>query len=89
MHYGHTRGCAEKLFFIKCYKTIDDPVIRINDVIKYFHENIDHRSRAWYYLKKWCGLGFYEYQTDITKGHLIQDKIPEEYLKLLNESKGE
>ena len=79
---------TEKLFFIECYKTINNPAIRINDVIEYFHNHVDHRSGAWFYLKKWWSLGFYEYDTDITRGYLISDKMPEEYLNLLNENKG-
>ncbi len=46
-----------------------------------------HYKRAWYLLKKWCVLGFYDYGVTLDLGWIETDKLPERYKILLEEKK--
>ena len=81
----------EEKFFRLCYKYIKH--IRDNiyngeysprDLINIIEEWLPHK-RAWYYLKKWDRLGFYNYGVTLDLGWLEDDKIPQRYLELINE----
>ena len=44
-------------------------------------------KRCWYYLKKWCDLGFYDYGVSLDLGWFCPDKFPDRYKELLKPEK--
>lgn len=57
-----------------------EPRVLINFLSEYIHH-----KRCWYLLKKWSGLGFYNYGVSLDLGWLELDKLPERYIAVLKE----
>jgi hypothetical protein len=72
----------EKKFFITCYFLRNDGY-NIRDIIYFLGEFI-HYKRCWYLLKKWSGIGFYNYGITLDLGWFELDDMPDRYLELLN-----
>ena len=72
-------------FFKTCYKYRNKGVsIReIINILKFF---INYK-RCWYLLKKWSGLGFYNYGVTLDLGWFELENMPLRYLNLLKEEK--
>ena len=58
------------------------------ELINFLSEYIHHK-RCWYLLKKWSGLGFYNWGVTLDLGWLELDKLPERYIAILKEDKKE
>lgn len=58
--------------------------ITVRDVINIIDEFINHK-RCWYLLRKWSGLGFYNYGVTLDLGWIELDKLPDRYKELLCE----
>lgn len=54
------------------------------EVINILGEFMNYK-RCWYLLKKWSGLGFYNYGVCLDLGWIELDKLPERYKELLEE----
>lgn len=59
-----------------------EPRVLINFLSEYIHH-----KRCWYLLRKWSGLGFYNYGVSLDLGWLDLDRLPERY-KILVEDLG-
>jgi hypothetical protein len=88
----------EKLFFRVCYEV--GRIIDGADISWYYTDPRDvifvmeqcgaiHHKRAWYLLKKWSGLGFYDYGTTLDLGWFYSDRLPERYKVLVEKEKTE
>lgn len=79
--HGH-----EKILFALCYR-LTMYGIKPRDVVYALADTIPGR-RCWYYLRKWAGLGIYEYGTTLDLGWFIPAaKMPARYLEILKEKK--
>ena len=89
----------EKRFFIACYRfgrasgnRLLNPVtasrlgtyLTPREIVNILRGYIHHK-RCWYYLQKWCGLGFYDYGVTLDLGWFYPEKLPERYKKLLED----
>ena len=72
-------------FFKTCYKYRMDgvPIREIINILKFF---INYK-RCWYLLKKWSGLGFYNYGVTLDLGWFELENMPLRYVNLLKEEK--
>ena len=78
--HGH-----EKIFFALCFRLNGLIGIKPRDIIHALSGTIPHR-RCWYYLRKWAGLGIYEYDTTLDMGWFIPAaKMPARYREILEE----
>ena len=53
------------------------------EIINILREFMNYK-RCWYLLKKWSGLGFYNYGVCLDLGWLEMDKLPDRYKELLD-----
>lgn len=74
----------EQVFFALCYKLRH--VLKPRDIVIALADTIPHK-RCWYYLEKWLDKGFYDYGVTLDLGWFYLDKIPPEYLKVINDCK--
>ena len=83
----------EKKFFRLCFEYISHVSATCKfregrctprDLISIIDEWMPHK-RAWYYLEKWAGLGFYGYGVTLDLGWLNDELIPQRYMDLLEE----
>lgn len=80
----------EKKFFRLCYRYISHirnhrvvyGTYTPRDLINILQEWFPYK-RAWYYLKKWDRLNFYNCGVALDLGWIDDDKIPQAYLDLL------
>lgn len=75
----------EKIFFALCYN-LRQKGIMPRAVVNMLNETIPHK-RCWYYLKKWCDRGFYSYGVTLDLGWFEDNKMPQRYKDILNESR--
>ena len=54
------------------------------EIINILREFINYK-RCWYLLKKWAGLGFYNYGVTLDLGWIELDKLPDRYKVLLED----
>ena len=76
----------EKIFFLLCVKWANPgnkllPRVII-DIL--YDCGLMHYKRGLYLLRKWAGLGFYEYGVSIDLGWFLFDKLPQRYAQLLD-----
>ena len=81
----------EKIFFALCYNLCPRlPDLNVKEgilprqIINALAGTIPCK-RCWYYLDKWARRGFYSYGVTLDMGWFWEDKIPPEYLKIINE----
>lgn len=72
----------ERIFFALCFGLRN--IFKPRDVVNILGETIPH-NRCWYYLKKWDGLGFYNYGVTLDLGWFELDKIPPRYMEITKE----
>lgn len=63
-----------------------EPPFAIIDIIRIF-VLLGFSRKLDYYLKKWCGRGFYDYGVNLELGWFEFDKLKGEYEVIYNESK--
>ena len=72
-------------FFKTCYKYRNNgaSIREIINILKFF---INYK-RCWYLLKKWSGLGFYNYGVTLDLGWFELENMPLRYVNLLKQEK--
>ena len=82
--HGH-----EKIFFSVCYN-LAVVGVKPRAIVRALNDTIPRR-RCWYYLRKWQGLGIYEYGTRPEGPHIDMGwfvpfaKMPARYREILEE----
>ena len=77
----------EKKFFKMIYKYCSYPEANYalpRDIINII-EPWMHHKRCWYLLKKWDGIGFYNYGVTLDLGWIERNNLPERYKALVED----
>lgn len=72
----------EICFFRVCYILTGNRGASIRDVIRLFDGVIPYK-RMIYYLRKWSGLGFYDYGVCLDLGWINGYRLPDRYKEVL------
>ena len=70
----------EKCFFKICYLLTMNRVYTVREVVKMFDGVIPYKQMI-YYLRKWSGLGFYDYGVTLDLGWIIPRNVPARYFE--------
>lgn len=76
----------ERIFFVLCFR-LGAVGMKPRDVVHLLNDTIPRR-RCWYYLRKWCNLGIYDFGVTEDLGWFIPAaKMPDRYREILEDKK--